>query len=233
MFEGPILDERIAAVAPGFRPISIFVNAGEGVQGSVDSDLLSDACDTVLAGRPVWAEAHLARWSEVYARFGAKPSRTPCSAQALRKRVLKEGRIPSINPVVDLYNAVSLRYAVPVGGENYDAYVGRPHLTIASGTEPFDTVMSGEAVVEYPIPGEVIWRDDIGVTCRRWNWRQGTRTRLDSLAGQMWFVLEALETMPAEALEEAGDLLAAGLLRLMPGAELSKQIVSLPLGQGG
>jgi DNA/RNA-binding domain of Phe-tRNA-synthetase-like protein len=50
--------------------------------------------------------------------FGAKPQRTPCSAEALRKRVLKDGSMPAIDPIVDLYNAISLRYAIPVGGEN-------------------------------------------------------------------------------------------------------------------
>lgn len=54
--------------------------------------------------------------------FGAKPKRTPCSADALRKRVLRDGMMPALDPVVDLYNAVSLRYAVPVGGENISAY---------------------------------------------------------------------------------------------------------------
>jgi DNA/RNA-binding domain of Phe-tRNA-synthetase-like protein len=139
---------------------------------------------------------------------------------------LKEGRIPSINPIVDLYNSVSLRFAVPVGGENYDAYVGRPQLTIADGSEPFDTVMNGEAMVEHPSPGEVIWRDDVGVTCRRWNWRQGTRTRLEALSGRMWFVLEALETMPEEALQEAGSALSQGLRQLLPACEVLRHEVS-------
>ncbi|MDW9986770.1 hypothetical protein GOC39_33530 [Sinorhizobium meliloti] len=155
-------------------------------------------------------------WADAYTRFGAKPNRTPCSAQALRKRVLKDGMIPSINPIVDLYNAVSLKYAIPVGGENYDAYAGRPLLTVADGSEPFETVMNGEVVIENPLPGEVIWRDDAGVTCRRWNWRQGTRTRLEAVDGRMWFVLESLETMPEGALAEASDMLVEGLNTLMP-----------------
>lgn len=226
MFEGPILDERIAAIAPGFRAVSVIVDAKRGIRDGVEADLLAQACETILAGGPAWAEAHLTSWQDAYLRFGAKPSRTPCSAQALRKRVLKDGRIPSINPVVDLYNAVSLRYCVPVGGENYDAYTGRPHLTIADGTELFDTVANGEAVVEHPAPGEVVWRDEVGVTCRRWNWRQGARTRLDATAGRMWFVLEALETMPEAALEEAGDMLVEGLQSLAPNCEVLRQRIS-------
>lgn len=129
-------------------------------------------------------------------RFGAKPNRTPCSAQALRKRVLKDGIISSINPVVDLYSPVGLKYPIAVGGENNDSYVGRPLLTVADGKARFETPNNGEGAVENPAPGEVIWRDGAGVTCRRWNWPQGTRNRLGTTDRRMWFVLERLQTMP-------------------------------------
>ncbi|AGA08623.1 hypothetical protein CN151_28160 [Sinorhizobium meliloti] len=216
MFESPVIDQRIKEIAPGYRAMSIHVDATNTEEGSLPTALLTDACDYVLRGGPAWADAHLASWADAYTRFGAKPNRTPCSAQALRKRVLKDGMIPSINPIVDLYNAVSLKYAIPVGGENYNAYAGRPLLTVADGREPFETVMNGEVVIENPLPGEVIWRDDAGVTCRRWNWRQGTRTRLEAADRRMWFVLESLETMPGGALAEASDMLVEGLNTLMP-----------------
>ena len=124
---------------------------------------------------------------------------------------MKQSGVGSINPVVDLYNAASLKFAVPVGGENLAAYAGVPCLTRANGTEIFDTMKNGDAAVESPDAGEVIWRDSIGVTCRRWNWRQGLRTRLDETATDMWFVLESLPEMPLKALEQAGAELEAGL----------------------
>lgn len=217
----PIIDAEIAMIAPDFRAISIFVDAVDASSGALNPTLLQEACEFVRQGGPAWGEAHMASWAEVYARFGAKPNRTPCSAQALKKRFERDGSLPSISPLVDLYNAVSLRYAVPVGGENLDAYVGTPRLAVADGTEPFDTVMNGEAVIEYPSKGEVIWRDDVGVTCRRWNWRQGTRTRLDKIGGKMWFILESLGSMPEGALDEAADMLVGGLRDLAPGCSIS------------
>ncbi|RAZ84798.1 hypothetical protein DPM33_30590 [Mesorhizobium hawassense] len=226
MIDFPVVDKAVAAIAPGFRAISILVDANGAAKGKLDPEILQSACDFVVSGGPQWAKAHMASWAEAYSRFGAKPSRTPCSAQALRKRVEKDGRIPSINPVVDLYNAVSLRFAIPVGGENFDAYVGKPRLSVADGTEAFDTVMNGEAIVEHPAQGEVIWRDDLGVTCRRWNWRQGTRTRLDRVGGRMWFILESLETMPQEELDEAGHMLAGGLRQLAPGCDIYRHWVA-------
>lgn len=143
--------------------MSIHVDATNAGEGSLHTELLTDACDYVLRGGPAWADAHLTSWADAYTRFGAKPNRTPCSAQALRKRVLKDGMIPSINPIVDLYNAVSLKYAIPVGGENYDAYAGRPLLTVADGRERFETVMNGEVVIEK----SPSWRGHLARRCGR------------------------------------------------------------------
>lgn len=223
----PSIDSRLADIAPGFRALSILVEAAPITQPEVAPAALAQACQQMLNDDVPWADAHLSNWDEVFKAFGAKPKRTPCSAAALRKRVLKDGSLPSLDPVVDIYNAVSIRYAIPVGGENLAAYSGAPRLTLADGSEPFDTFKEGQPVVEYPDAGEVIWRDDLGVTCRRWNWRQGVRTRLDSQAQSMWFILESLPSMPLEALEEAGEELVNHLQRLMPGATVQVQLLTL------
>ncbi|OWK19190.1 hypothetical protein AJ88_43710 [Mesorhizobium amorphae CCBAU 01583] len=65
---------------------------------------------------------------------------------------------------MDAYNAVSVLYGVPIGGEDLDHYQGLPRLLIATGAEPFDTVQQGEPVTEHPESGEVVWCDDAGVT---------------------------------------------------------------------
>ena len=223
----PSIAPRLTGIAPGFRALSILVKATPITQPDVASAALAQACQQVLTDDVAWAEAHLSAWDDVFRAFGAKPKRTPCSASALRKRVLKEGALPPLDPVVDIYNAISIRYAIPVGGENLAAYAGAPRLTLAEGNEPFDTLKEGQPVIEYPDAGEVIWRDDIGVTCRRWNWRQGVRTRLDSQAQHMWFILESLPSMPLSALQEAGDELVSNLQRLMPGSTAHLQLIEL------
>lgn len=213
----PSIAPEIYRIAPGFRALSLYVKAAPVQNPEVGETALREACAAVLADKPEWAESHLAAWAEVFQQFGAKPKRTPCSADALRKRVLRDGSMLALDPIVDLYNAVSLRYAVPVGGENIAVYQGVPRLIVAKGTEPFDTVKEGKTVVEYPSQGEVIWCDDSGVTCRRWNWRQGIRTRLGVEAQEMWFILESLPQMPLEKLHEAGAMLTDGLEKMMPG----------------
>ncbi|SAF02945.1 B3/4 domain-containing protein [Enterobacter hormaechei] len=223
----PSIDSRLVGIAPGFRALSIQVEAAPITQPEVAPAALAQVCQQMLNDDVPWAENHLAAWDEVFKAFGAKPKPTPCSASALRKRVMRDGSLPPLDPVVDIYNAISIRYAIPVGGENLAAYAGEPRLTLADGSEPFDTFKEGEPVVENPEPGEVIWRDDLGVTCRRWNWRQGIRTRLDSQAQSMWFILESLPSMPLAALQEAGDELVSNLQKLMPGATARVQLLEL------
>lgn len=221
----PSIDPAVFALAPGFRAMSIVVEAAPVTHPEIAQQALQKACRQVLEQDVEWADAHLAAWATVFKAFGAKAKRTPCSADALRKRVLRDGGMPAIDPVVDLYNAISIQYALPVGGENIAAYVGAPRLAIADGSESFDTVKEGEVVFESPEPGEVIWRDDQGVTCRRWNWRQGVRTRLDAQARQMWFILESLPEMPLTALQQASDDLVSGLQQMMPDAQISARLI--------
>ncbi|MCA1176690.1 MULTISPECIES: B3/4 domain-containing protein [unclassified Pantoea] len=221
----PSISPDIALLAPGFRALSISVTTAPLINASYGEEALSRACEDVLNGLPVWAESHLNAWSETFRAFGAKPNRTPCSAEALRKRVLRDRSMPALDPVVDLYNAVSLRYAIPVGGENIGRYSGAPRLIISDGSERFDTLKDGAPFVETPEAGEVIWCDDIGVTCRRWNWRQGIRTRLSSSDKHMWFILESLPEMPIEALHEAGKMLTDGLEVMMPGIRFNVSLI--------
>jgi DNA/RNA-binding domain of Phe-tRNA-synthetase-like protein len=224
----PSISPAVASIAPGFRAISIRVAATQMVKPDVGTQQLQAACSFVQGGGPAWADAHLQAWADVFRAFGAKPQRTPCSAEALRKRVLKDGSLPAIDPVVDLYNAISLRYAIPVGGENLAAYRGAPRLVIADGSELFDTMKAGEPASELADAGEVVWRDDIGVTCRRWNWRQGVRTRLSATDQHMWFILESLPQMPLEAQQQAGDELMQGIAQMMPGSVMDAHLITLP-----
>jgi DNA/RNA-binding domain of Phe-tRNA-synthetase-like protein len=210
-----MVDPAIWELRPDFVALSIVVRGGRNGTG----DHTMNAVPPV----PAWGDAHLEAWREAYRAFGAKPQRTPCSAEALRRRVERDGALPGINAVVDAYNEISLRYALPVGGENLAAYAGCPRLVRAQGGESFDTTRDGAPYREEVTPGEVVWRDDLGVTCRRWNWRQTTRTRLDVGTTEMWFVLERLAPMPLESLDAAGDALVQAIRRLAPEARIAVQ----------
>jgi DNA/RNA-binding domain of Phe-tRNA-synthetase-like protein len=161
-------------------------------------------------------------WREAYRAFGAKPQRTRPSVDALLRRL----PLPEVNQIVDAYNAVSVRHALPIGGEDLTHYEGPARLVRATGDEPFDTVDAGEPVIDHPEPGEVVWRDDRGVTCRRWNWRQCVRTRITEETSDGLFILERLEPMELPELELAGKDLAQLIGTISPGARVESRLVT-------
>jgi len=108
---------------------------------------------------------------------------------------------------------------VPVGGEDLDGVVGPVRLVFASGGEPFD---GGDP----PRAGEVVWADEAGVTCRRWNWRQGVRTRLTVDTRRAYFLFDALPELDDASLAAAMDDLCERLREASPGVQLEKRVVS-------
>jgi DNA/RNA-binding domain of Phe-tRNA-synthetase-like protein len=164
---------------------------------------------------------HVEAWRAAYRRFGVNPKRARPSVDAL----LRRPELPAINRVVDAYNTVSAGYGLPIGGEDLDTYDGPARLVRATGAEPFGTVRNGEPVTEHPEPGEVIWRDDAGVTCRRWNWRQCIRTHITEHTKNALFILERLEPYPLDRLASAGGRLAAALRSVTPDVVIRSRLI--------
>jgi len=164
---------------------------------------------------------HIASWRAAFSAFGAKPSRYPSSAEALISRVLKGEPLPRVNVLVDLHNSVSVRHVVPVGGEDADRLEGALRLVVATGDEPFDPRGDGSEV-EHVAAGEIAWRDDRGVTCRRWNWRQGRRTQLTDDTSRAFFIFDRLDGLTVDELHRAADELSDLLLDRWPGCHVDR-----------
>jgi DNA/RNA-binding domain of Phe-tRNA-synthetase-like protein len=216
----PIVDPGIWQRYPEYRALSVVVRDFQPAD--------SAAIPILPLQPPVWMMEHLEAWRGAFRAFGANPKKTPCSVEALWKRVEKSGSLPSIDPVVDLYNALSIRFGACFGGEDVDRYGGLPRLVVARGDEPFDTVRDGAPVIEHPDTGEIVWRDDQGVTCRRWNWRQCKRTVLNQDSRNLWFIIDRLPPMPIAELMRAGEELVSGLARISPGIAHSIGLLEPP-----
>jgi len=119
---------------------------------------------------------HIVSWREAYRRFGINPNKFSPSVEALLRQVIKGKGIKSINPLVDIFNYISLKYLVPSGGDDLSKVVGDLRLTYAKGDELF--IPFGQTAPDPPKKGEVIYRDEEKVLCRSWNWRQGEHTKL-------------------------------------------------------
>lgn len=153
--------------------------------------------------------SEVAVWREAFASFGVKPREARSSVEALLRRVAKG--LPRIDRLTDVYNAISVMHRIPIGGEDLDAYVGPPRLVVSDGSDVFDTTVDGERTDEAVPAGEIVWKDNAGVTCRRWNWRQCVRTRLGERTEQALFIIDGLGPAARSRASDAADALIEAL----------------------
>jgi len=225
---GACVDAAVFALRPDYRALLLAVDGLVPGPGDQDSDALLAAAEgaarQALGGGPAEQLPHVAAWREAYRAFGAKPQRTRNSLEALLRRAASG--LPRVNRLTDHYNAVSVLHQIPLGGEDLTRYAGPPRLVRATGDERFDTIADGIVVTEHPEAGEVVWCDDAGVTCRRWNWRQARRTQLRDDTTAALFILDALDPVTGQALQAAADDLAARLARLGPDVRSARRLIA-------
>lgn len=181
---------------------------------------LADAHTTALAHMPAdtWTDnAVVSRWRAAFQKFKTRKG-ARSSIEALLKRVSNGNTIGSINPLVDVYNTISLKYGVPVGGEDLAAVQGDVRLTLADGGEAFRPL--GADADEPALAGELIYKDDAGAICRCWNWREAERTMLTESTTDAIMVLEAVDASTDDAFWQAADALAVAI-RTHLGAEVT------------
>ncbi|WP_138733580.1 B3/B4 domain-containing protein [Modestobacter excelsi] len=225
---GASVDAAVSALRPDYRALLLSADGLRGGPSDQTSErFLATAEDTarrLLDGQKPEQLPHPAAWREAYRSFGARPQRTRSSVEALLRRLDPDG-LPRIDRITDVYNAVSIAHLLPLGGEDRAAYAGPPRLIRADGSEPFDTTAGGKPVIEHPEPGEVVWCDQVAITCRRWNWRQGTRTRITTDTSSAVFILDALDPLTDDDLHAAADALTDALQALSPDAVVHRRLI--------
>lgn len=151
-------------------------------------------------------------WRDAFQKFKTKKG-ARSSIEALLKRVKNGNQIGTINPLVDIYNSISLRYGFPCGGEDIDTFAGDLRLTQANGTEPF--VPLGKDENDLPHEGEIIYKDEEGAVCRCWNWREAMRTILTENTKNAFLCIEVVDETRTDdlnlALKELSDLVSTHL----------------------
>jgi lysyl-tRNA synthetase class 2 len=141
----------------------------------------------------------IAAWRSAYSSFGAKPKKYKSSVESLYRMVLKGIDLKPINRIVDVYNYVSLKHMVPVGGDDLSRIEGDLTLRFAIGDEMFQPLNSTE--FERVKEGEVIYADDVEVLCRRWNWRECDKTKMTENTEEAMLVVEGLPPVHKEEME--------------------------------
>ena len=179
--------------------------------------------DQHLESNTISQNAVVAVWRDAYQQFKTKKG-ARCSIENLLKRVLKGNPVGSITPSVDIYNTVSLKYALPVGGEDIDSFDGDIRLGITEGGDAFQPL--GDEEDAPTLEGELCYRDNAGAICRCWNWRDGQRTALTDESAKAFLIIESVDPTRADDLRAATDELAALVQEHLGATIFAKQIVT-------
>ena len=134
-------------------------------------------------GKGIEDVASIKVWDEIYKSVGEDSEMSKKDKQKmlpshknLALRVLGGDKIPNVNPLVNYYNALSLKYLLPFGAEDLSGYFGDLQLDVADGSELFLEI-NGKKVGRAS-KGEIVWKDSHSVSCRMWAWRQSERTKI-------------------------------------------------------
>lgn len=158
-------------------------------------------------------EPRIEAWRKAYSSFGAKPKKYRCSVENLYRMILQGTDLRHINTIVDIYNYISIKHIIPVGGDDLDHVEGDIALTVAKGDESFKELNSD--VVKNPDQGEVVYVDDKEVLCRRWNWRECDKSKMTKGTKNITLVVEGLPPVTYDEitiiLGELADLIKSHL----------------------
>ncbi len=206
-------------------------------------DLLTQAAEEMkknFMGNKAQEHPRIRPWRGAFSKLGISGSKFPSSIESMARRVLKGDPFPEINPLVDLYNSVSLRFLVPMGGHDLDTLEGNIFLRFAEGWEPFTPMGGGETVV---VPkGELVYRDDREVLTRNWVWRQCEKDKATEKTKNVFIPIDVLGEVGRERAGEiilelsqliprylGGTLFSAVLTREKPSVEFSFPLLPKPI----
>ncbi len=170
-------------------------------------------------------------WRNAFTKLGISGSKFPSSIESMARRILKGEPFPRINPLVDLYNSVSIRHLVPMGGHDLDTLEGDVALRFAEGWEPFTPMGGGETVT---VPkGELVYRDGREVLTRNWVWRQCEKDKATEKTRNIFIPIDVL----GEVGKEVAGTIIKDLTALLPShlggtifsALLTRENASCPL----
>jgi len=198
------------AVLEAFPAIRAAVVSIHGIERGEAVGLLGEYRDAQLetlnrlTATPIAQVPSVGAWRRAFTQFGVKPTQYRSAVEALLRRLSKTGDVPSINPLVDIGNLVSIRHALPVAV--FDLDMVSPPITVrfATGEEVFRGI--GTETADHPTPGEVVFVDSAGSVCaRRWCWRQSADSAAGKSSTAALFVTEGHHESAADDVQAAAN----------------------------
>jgi DNA/RNA-binding domain of Phe-tRNA-synthetase-like protein len=156
-------------------------------------DFLTGAIEEVkknFIGDKAQEHPRIKPWRTAFSKLGISGSKFPSSIESMARRILKGDPFPKINSLVDLYNTISLRFLIPMGGHDLDTIEANIYLRFAEGWEPFTPMGGGETVA---VPkGELVYCDDREVLTRNWVWRQCEKDKTTEKTKNIFIPIDVL-----------------------------------------
>lgn len=221
----PLVTERYPTIRAGLVHADGLCSGPSPAQLQDEFRTQQETTRAEIGNRALSAIPSLAHWRRVFSSFGVKPTQYRNAAEALLRRLVKRGDIPSINLLVDIANLVSIRYRVPVAALDQVQVSGATVVCFSDGTESFTDLGSGRLVP--PEPGEVIFVDHAGlVSARRWCWRQSTQSATGPETVEALFTVEGHHPRAGTDVASAAQDLIELLAKYQPNAQVEATLLS-------
>jgi len=143
---------------------------------------------------------------EAFHTLGINPNKFLCSIESLMKRVQKSGALPHINTVVDLGNAFSLNYGLPMGAHDVDKMEEDMEIRFSTAADHFQPM--GETETENMPEGELVYVSGNTVKTRRWVWRQSEDGKIGPDTCNVFFPIDGFKGVNEETVIKVRDELA-------------------------
>jgi DNA/RNA-binding domain of Phe-tRNA-synthetase-like protein len=218
------VDERLFELFPGLR-IGVLVCRVDNTK--YGEDIMEPALARLREGfgyEKAQDHPNVKVWRQAFNKLGISAAKYQSSIESLVRRALKGGVFPRVNPLVDLYNAISLEFLVPMGGHDLAPLEGNIFLGFAEGHEPFTPMEGGED--EVAEKGEVVYRDDRSVLTRRWVWRQSNKDKVTAGTSSVFMPIDVMEGLPQTLVENVTDKVAAYLRENNSGEVIHRDILT-------
>lgn len=194
------IDSKILEQFPG---LNIGIVVAKGINNAAINDeimdLIREESKTIRENfnkETLSANPRIGAWRKAYSSFGAKPKKYKCSVENLYRMILEGIELRHINKIVDIYNYISIKHMIPVGGDDIDKVDRDITLKFALGNEPFTKLNSQE--IENPKEGEIVYTDSKEVLCRRWNWRECDKSKMTEDTKNVTLAVEGLPPVTNE-----------------------------------
>ena len=163
-------------------------------------------CEQDFQGIKVKNAEEIAPYREAFKAIGINPSRYMCSIEALLDRIAKGKGFPHINAIVDMGNAVSIKYRLPIGAHDMATVKESLDVRFAEAEDTFIPFGSTEA--DNPEEKEVVYVSDHQVRTRRWTWRQSEIGKIQESTTDVMFPIDGFTSINKDQVEAAAKELA-------------------------